>query len=74
MANELMSVGEAARLLNVDRKQVDRWLKSGKLVAVSLPTGYRRTGKWRYVRRADIERLAADTSWRKPRRTGEETP
>jgi excisionase family DNA binding protein len=56
-ADELMSLGQAAALLGCARSSVDRWVKAGKLPAATLPPAYRRQGRKRYVRRADVERL-----------------
>ena len=58
--DELMSLGQAALLLGCARSSVDRWVKAGKLAAVTLPPAYRRQGRKRYVRRADVERLRND--------------
>jgi excisionase family DNA binding protein len=62
--DQLITIREAAAILKVHRSQVNRLLTDGRLQYVTLPPGYRRVGRWRYMRRADVERLAQDASWR----------
>jgi excisionase family DNA binding protein len=57
--DELLTVGQAADVPGCHRVTVDQMLKDGRLQAVTLPPAYRRSGKWRYIRRSDVERLAA---------------
>jgi predicted site-specific integrase-resolvase len=68
MPEELVSVGEAAAIAGVNRKTIDRWIGAGHLEAVTLPPAHRRKGVKRYVRRADVERLAQTEDWRQRRR------
>ena len=39
MSTELVSPGEAARMLKVDRITIYRWIKAGRLQAERLPGG-----------------------------------
>lgn len=39
---QLLTPGEVARILRVDPKTVTRWARTGKLSAVTLPSGHRR--------------------------------
>jgi len=50
--DELLSPGEAARLLGVDTSTLRRWAEAGKITARVTEGGHRR------FRRADVEALA----------------
>lgn len=52
--DELLTVGEAARLVGVSRSTIDRYVNEGKLVARRLPSGHRR------IRRQDALALLQD--------------
>jgi len=45
----MLRPGEVSRLLGVDPKTLTRWADSGRLPAVTLPSGHRRY-RWREVR------------------------
>jgi excisionase family DNA binding protein len=60
---ELLTLGEAAKLTGLHRSTLHGLIARGKLEALTLPANSGRQGKWRYVRRADVEKLAV-----KPRR------
>jgi excisionase family DNA binding protein len=49
----MLTTGEVADLLSVDRHTVTRWIRLGQLRAVRLPSGQFR------VRREDVDRLLA---------------
>jgi putative resolvase len=51
MSDELLTTAEAAKMLKVSQKTIDRWVRLGHLRAVRLPTGRYR------VSRAEIERM-----------------
>lgn len=51
MAGDLLTTSEVAKLLGVTRGTIWRWVRDGRLPAVTLPTGTLR------VRREDVERL-----------------
>jgi excisionase family DNA binding protein len=68
MPEDLVSVGEAAKIAGVTSTTIDRWINAGHLEAVTMPPAYRRKGIKRYVRRADVERLAQSEDWRQRRR------
>jgi excisionase family DNA binding protein len=53
MEEELLTVPEVATLLKLNEQTVRRWLRSGRLVGVSL--GSRQAG-WR-VRRSEVDKL-----------------
>lgn len=53
--NELMTVREVADILRVDDTTVRRWIKSGILVAVSLPHAGKRQAY--RIRRDTVDRL-----------------
>lgn len=59
MADELIGVTEAMRILKCGRTTLHTLATDGRLPAVTLPPAYRRQGKRRYFRRADVEKLAA---------------
>jgi excisionase family DNA binding protein len=48
---EMLTVGEVARLAGVDPKTVTRWARAGKLRAIRTPGGHRR------YRRTDVDVL-----------------
>ena len=53
MGNELLTVAEVAELLKLNEQTVRRWIRTGRLPAVSLGSrqaGYR-------VRRSDVDEL-----------------
>jgi excisionase family DNA binding protein len=54
MPGELLTTTEAAQLLGVVRSTVLRYVRTGKLPAISLPSGHTR------IRREDVERLLQD--------------
>lgn len=58
MADDWLSVGEAARLVGVSRSTIDRYINEGKLQAKRLPSGHRR------VRREDALRLLGELDGR----------
>jgi excisionase family DNA binding protein len=60
MADELMTMPDAAALLGVHRATVNRMIARGELEAVKLPQAYRREGKRLYLRRRDVERMATE--------------
>lgn len=51
MPDELMRTAQVAKLLDVDRTTVTRWVRLGLLPAIRLPGGQLR------YRRADVEKL-----------------
>jgi excisionase family DNA binding protein len=53
MADELLTTGQVADLLNVHAQTVRRWIENGNLRAIRLPSGV-----WR-VRRSDLDALLA---------------
>jgi excisionase family DNA binding protein len=55
VSDELITIGQAAAVLGVQRSQVDRWIKAGRLDPVTLPSRHGRTGRWRYLHRSQVE-------------------
>ena len=53
---DLLIATEAAELLRVTVKTLERWEKAGRLDAIRLPGGHRR------YRRSDLEALLSDDS------------
>lgn len=49
-----LSIPEAADALGVSETSVRRWVKSGRLKAIRLPSGRRK------IRRAEVEAILAD--------------
>ena len=40
--NPLLTINEAAEFLHVDRRTIYRWIESGRLVVITLPSGRHR--------------------------------
>jgi excisionase family DNA binding protein len=40
--NPLLTINEAAEFLQVDRRTIYRWIQSGRLAVITLPSGRRR--------------------------------
>jgi excisionase family DNA binding protein len=51
--DELLTTGQVARILNVGRQAVNKWVKKGQLKAVRTPGGHIR------IRRSDIDRVVS---------------
>lgn len=54
--SDMLTTTDAAKLLNVDRATVARWIRLGQLAAVKLPSGQYR------VRRKDLDSLLIEPS------------
>jgi len=54
MSDELLTTAEAAKMLKVSQKTIDRWIRLGQLRAVRLPSGRYR------VSRAEIEKMLGE--------------
>ena len=61
MTEELVTVGEAAKLLKVRRETIRRYIKNGYLQAVTLPGGDYR------LRERDIQKLLSRPAQKKDR-------
>jgi excisionase family DNA binding protein len=59
MNDELLTLGQAAKLIGCSRITLHEWVNRGKIEAITLPPAYRRKGIRRYVRRSDAEQEAA---------------
>ena len=49
-----LSIPETAKVLDVSQSSVHRWVKSGRLKAIRLPSGRRK------IRRAEVDAILAD--------------
>jgi excisionase family DNA binding protein len=56
MAGDLLTTTEAARMLGVVRSTILRYVKTGKLQAITLPSRHTR------IRREDVEKLLRSPS------------
>jgi excisionase family DNA binding protein len=67
MPDELIDITTAAGILGCHRTTVHRLVERGDLEAMRMPPRYRNQGNKLYVRRSDVERLAASDGWRRQR-------
>lgn len=51
--DDVLSISQAAKALNITRMTIYRWLHAGKIIAIKL-------GSERYILKTEIERIVAD--------------